>query len=134
YPRPWRHSMRCIAVATLLLVVPIAVAQTSAPVTKNGARETMCGLVTYHDGLNLAFNKATAGAGETLVTVQVLPSFQREYALVLKQVGAQVKLLRASFRNQLWSQMGPPLHVQRTRLQCLEIAVAAMVDTVELPV
>jgi hypothetical protein len=113
--------------ATLLLAVAFAVAQNS------GSQEKMCGLGTYQDSLDLAFKNATSGTGETLVTVQVLPSFEREYALVLKRVGAQVKLLRASFQDQLWHQLGP-LRLPRTRQQCLEMALAAKVDTVELSV
>jgi hypothetical protein len=119
--------------AVLLLVVPIVVAQSNSRVWRNGAQEKTCGLGTYQDSLDLAFAKATAGGGETLVTVQVLGSFQREYALVLKRVGPGVKLLRASFQEQLWTQLGPPLHVPRTRQQCLDLSLAAKVDTVELP-
>jgi hypothetical protein len=119
--------------ALLLLAVPIVVAQSNTPVWRNGAQEKMCGLGTYHDSLDLAFKNAIAGDGETLVTVQVVPSFQREYALVLKRVGPEVKLLRASFQKQLWIQLGPPLHVPKTRQQCLDMALAAKVDTVELP-
>jgi hypothetical protein len=111
----------------------MVVAQSNAPDWRNGAQEKMCGLGTYHDGLDLAFKNATARGGETLVQVQVLPSFQREYALVLKRVGLEVKLLRASFQKQLWTQLGPPLHVPKTRQQCLDLALAAKVDTVELP-
>ena len=128
--------MRCTAFYStlLLLVVPIAVAQSKTPAWRNGSQEKMCGLGTYHDGLDLAFKNATAGAGETLVTVQVLPSFQREYALVLTRVGAQVKLLRVTFQDQLWSQLGPPLHTPNTRQHCLELAMAARVETAELSV
>jgi hypothetical protein len=93
----------------------------------------MCGVGTYHDTLDLAFKNATAGQGETLVIVQVLPSFEREYALVLKRVGPEVKMLRATFQKQLWKQLGPPLAVPKTRQQCLDLALAAKVDTVELP-
>jgi hypothetical protein len=118
----------------LLLIVPIAVAQGNAPVWKNGAQEKMCGLGTYHDSLDLAFKNATTGAGETLVTVQVLSCRrQREYALELKRVGPEVKLLRATFDKQLWTELGPPLTDNKTRQQCLDLAVAAKVDTKELP-
>jgi hypothetical protein len=119
--------------AILLLVVPIVVAQSNTPVWRNGAQEKMCGLGTYHDSLDLAFKNATAGGDETLVTVQVVPSFQREYALVLKRVGPEVRMLRATFQKQLWTQLGPPLQVPKSRQQCLDLALAAKVDTVELP-
>jgi len=126
--------MRAIAFyATLLLVVPFAAAQSTTP-TWDGSQEKMCGLGTYHDGLDLAFKNATVGSGETLVTVQVLPSFQREYALILKRVDAQVKLLRVTFQDQLWSHLGPPLSDRKTRQQCLDLALAAKLDTVELSV
>jgi hypothetical protein len=118
--------------AILLLVVPKVVAQSNTPAWKNGAQEKMCGLGTYHDSLDLAFKNATAAEGETLVTVQVLPSFRPEYALALKQVGPEVKLMRATFEKQLWTQLGP-LHAPNTRQQCLDLALAAKVDTVELP-
>jgi hypothetical protein len=116
----------------LLLVVPNVVAQSSTPVWGNGAQEKMCGLGTYHDSLDLAFRNATAGGDETLVTVQVLPSFHREYALVLKQAGPEVKLMRATFEKQLWTQLGP-LTDNKTRQQCLDLALAAKIETVELP-
>jgi hypothetical protein len=120
--------------ATLLLVIPIVVAQSNTPVWRNGAQETKCGLGTYQDSLDLAFKNATMGAGETLVTVQVLSCRrQREYALVLMRVGSEVKLLRARFDKQLWTQLGPPLTDNKTRQQCLDLAVAAKVDTEELP-
>ena len=118
--------------AILLFVVPIVVAQGSTPIWRNGAQERKCGLGTYKDSLDLAFKKATSGGGETLVTVQVLPSFQREYALTLKRVGAEIKLLRATFDKQLWTQLAP-LTDNKTRQQCLDLALAAKVDTVDLP-
>jgi hypothetical protein len=120
--------------AILLLAVPIAVAQSNTAVWRNGGQEKMCGLGAYHDSLDLAFKNATAGEGETLITLQVLPSFQREYALVLKRVGPEVKMLRTTLQKQLWTQLGPPLSVARTRQQCLEIARAAETDTVPVPV
>ena len=118
--------------AILLLVMPIVVAQSNTPVWRNGAQEKKCGLGTYHD-LELAFRNATMGAGETLVTVQVLPCRKRGYALALKRVGREVKLLRAVFDKQLWTQLGPPLTDDKTRQRCLDLAVAARVDTEELP-
>jgi hypothetical protein len=118
--------------AILLLVVPFVVAQSNTPVWRNGAQERKCGLGTYQDSLDLAFNKATLGGGEILVTVQVLPTFQREYALTLKRVGPEIKLLRATFDKQLWTQLGPPLTDNKTRQQCLDLALAAKVDTVNL--
>ena len=120
--------------AILLLVVPTVVAQSDAPVWRNGAQEKMCGLGTYHDSLDLAFKNATTGRGETLVTVQVLPSFHSEYALVLKRVGPEIKMLRTTFQKQLWKQLGPPLQIPKTRQQCLDLALAAKVDTEELSV
>ena len=88
-------------------------------------KKDKCGLGTYQDSLDLAFTKATLGGGETLVTVQVLPSFQREYALTLKRVGPEIKLQRATFDKQLWTQLGPPLTDNKTRQQCLDLALAA---------
>ena len=118
--------------AILLLLVPIVVAQGNPPVWRNGAQERKCGLGTYHDGLDLAFKKATSGGGETLVTVQVLPSFGREYALTLKRVGPEIKLLRTIFDKQFWTQL-EPLTDNKTRQQCLDLALAAKIDTVALP-
>src|SRR5438270_12620106 len=119
--------------AILLLVIQgVVAAQSNTLAWKSGAQEKMCGLGTYHDSLDLAFKNATAGDGETLVTVQVLPSFHREYAIVLKRVGPEVKLLRATLERQLWTQLGP-LQAPNTRQQCLDLAFAAKVDTVELP-
>jgi len=119
--------------AVFLLFLPAVAAQSNLPAWRNGAQEKMCGLGTYHDGLDLAFKNAIKGEGETLVTVQVLPSFRREYALVLKQISPEVKLLRATFEKQLWTQLGPPLTSSKTRQQCLDLALAAEIDTVEIP-
>lgn len=119
--------------AIFLLVVPIVAAQSNTPTLRDGAQEKMCGLGTYHDSLDLAFQNATKGGGEALVTVQVLPSFRPEYALALKRVGTEVKLLRATFEKQLWAQLGPPLSVRKTRQECLDLALVARVNTTELP-
>jgi hypothetical protein len=118
--------------AILLVVVPIVVAQGNPPVWRNGTQERKCGLGTYHDSLDLAFKKATSGGGETLVTVQVLPSFGREYALTLMRVGPEIKLLRIIFDKQLWTQLAP-LTDNKTRQQCLDLALAAKINTVALP-
>jgi hypothetical protein len=135
---PWREYLRRRNLAlfafslTLVLLARVVDAQGKTPAGRRGPEETMCGLGTYHDALDLAFNNANIGAGETLVTVQVLPSFQREYAFVLRRDDAgQVKLLRVTLHDQLWSQL-MPLHVSRTRQQCLEIARASKVDSLEL--
>jgi len=122
---------RFVLFPTFLLVVPVAFTQANAPWWRNGSQEKMCGLGTYHDALDLAFKNATSGLGESLVTVQVLPSFHREYALVLKQVGSEVKLVRVTFHDQLWRYLGPPLAVSNTRQQCLDRAKTAKLDTVE---
>ncbi len=116
----------------VMLAPLLTLAQANSPLWRNGAQEKMCSLGTYQDSLNLVFDKATAEMGETLVTVQVLPSFQREYALVLKRLGSDVKLLRVTLRDQLWTQLGPPLHVSMTRQQCLERARVAKVDVAEV--
>jgi hypothetical protein len=122
--------MRAIGLcAILLLLMPIVVAQNNTPIWRDGTQEQKCGLGTYYDGLDLAFKNATMGAGETLVTVQVLPARGREYALALKRVGPEVKLLRATVDKQLWTQLGPPLADNKTRQQCLDLAIAAKVDT-----
>jgi hypothetical protein len=123
----------CGLYAIFLLAVPIVAAQSNPAAWENGGQEKMCGIGTYHDSLDLAFKNATQNAGETLVTVQVLPSFHREYALVLKRVGQEVKLLRVNLEKELWTQLGPPLSVPRTRQQCLDLALAAKVDAVKLP-
>jgi hypothetical protein len=97
-----------------------------------GAREKMCGQGTYHDGVNVAFANATVGLGETLVTLQVLPSFEPEYALILKQAGSDLKLVRISFDEQLWGQFGRPARIQKTRQDCLDIAKTAKMNTTEV--
>jgi len=125
--------MRRLAFYTTLLLAAVATAQSNTPVWRNGSQEKMCGLGTYQDGLDLAFKNATIGKGETLFTLQVLPSFEREYAFILKRDDTQLKLLRVRFQDQLWSQVGA-LSVPRTREQCLELATAAKVSTVELSV
>jgi hypothetical protein len=126
--------MRSVALyAFLVVVAPIAIAQTITPAWKNGSEEKICGLGTYQDSLDLAFSNALSGEGETLVTVQVLPSFQREYAIALVQVGPEVKLFRATMQTQLWTQLGPPLHVSKTRQECLDLASTAKVGVIAIP-
>jgi len=105
---------------------------TTSELPDNSA-EAMCGINTYYDSLSLAFQNAVNGYGETLVMLQVLPSFQREYAVAVKRTSSGISLYRADFQKQLWQQLGPPLHVSRTRQQCLEIARSAQIDTVLIP-
>lgn len=118
---------------TLLFVVSLASGQTNTPAWRNGDHEKMCGLGTYQDSLDLAFKNATEGSGDTLLIVEVLPSFQREYALVVKRVGSEVNFVRAKFQAQLWHQLAP-LVAPRTRQECLDLASAATLDTTTLPI
>src|SRR5215469_11412869 len=118
---------------TLLLLVSINAAQTKTLAWRNGAHEKMCGLGTYQDSLDLAFKNATEGSGDTLLTVEVLHSFRREYALVMKRVGSEVNLVRAEFQTQLWHQLAP-LSASRSRQDCLDLASAATLDVVTLPI
>ena len=117
----------------LLFVVSLAAGQTKTPAWTNGSHEKMCGLGTYQDSLDLAFKNATEGSGETLLTVEVLPSFQREYALVVKRVGSEINVVRAKFQTQLWHQLAP-LQASRTRQECLDLASAATLDSVTFPI
>jgi len=117
----------------LLLVASLASGQTSTPLWANGAHEKICGLGTYQDSLDLAVRKATEGSGDTLLTVEVLPSFYQEYGLVIKRIGSEVNLVRDTFQTQLWHQL-VPLQVRRTRQECLDLASAATVDTATFPI
>jgi hypothetical protein len=119
--------------AILLLLVPYSLAQANMPTWINGSQERMCGLGTYHDSLDLAFERATSGMGETALAVQVLPSFHREYELVVKQVNSQLRVLRARFQTQLWVEL-TPLAAPRTRQECLDLAATATLDTVALSI
>ena len=111
----------------LLFVVSLAAGQTNTRAWRNGSHEKMCGLGTYQDSLDLAFNNAAEGSAETLLTVEVLPSFQREYALVMKRAGSEINLVRVKLQTQLWHQLAP-LQVPRTRQECLDLASAATLD------
>ena len=95
--------------------------------------EAMCGMQTYYDSLTLAFQNAVNAGGETLLMLQVLPSFQCEYAVTVKRASSGINLYRTAFQKQLWHELGPPLHVSRTRQQCLDIAKNAQIDTVLIP-
>ena len=95
--------------------------------------EAMCGMQTYYDSLTLAFQNSVNAGGETLLMLQVLPSFQREYAVTVKRTSSGINLYRTAFQKQLWHELGPPLHVSRTRQQCLDIAKNAQIDTVLIP-
>ncbi len=102
-------------------------------IAQNAKTEQMCGLRTYYDSLTLIFQNAANTDGEVLVTLQVLPIFKSEYALVIKRTSSGISIFRAALRKQLWTQLGPPLQVSRTRQQCLEIAKAVEWDTVPIP-
>jgi len=114
----------------LLFVVSLGAGQTNTPAWKNGPHEKMCGLGTYQDSLDLVFKNATEGSGDTLLTVEVLPSFQHEYAVVIKRVGSEVNLVRVKFRTQLWHQLAP-LQAPRTRQECL--GNITLIDTDNCP-
>ena len=45
----------------------------------------------------------------------------------------EYSLFRAKFQTQLWTQLAP-LHGARTRQECLDLASAATLDTVALPI
>lgn len=74
---PWREYLRRRNLAlfafslTLVLLARVVDAQGKTPAGRRGPKETMCGLGTYHDALDLAFNNANIGAGETLVMLCV---------------------------------------------------------------
>src|SRR3954469_10659939 len=110
-----RSAVLC---AMLMVAVRIALAQSEQPAWRNGSQEKMCGLGTYQDSLDLAFKNALSGEGEILVLVQVLPSFQREYAIALIRVGTDVKLFRATMQTQLWGELGTPTPFAKTRQEC----------------
>src|SRR5262245_17106432 len=123
--------MRLSLLCTALLLAPTSVpAQNPQPSASQ--TEEMCGLQTYQDSLDLAFRQATAGHGEALVTLQVLPSFQREYAIVVKREGSELKLFRAIFREKLSRQLRL-MEVRKTRQECLDQAQAAEMETAVLP-
>jgi hypothetical protein len=115
-------------ITLLALLLPLCA------IARNAKSEEMCGLRTYEDSLTLIFQNAASTDGEVLVTLQVLPSLEREYALIIKRTSSGIGIFRATLRKQLWTQLGPPLHISRTRQQCLDIAKAAESDTVPIPV
>lgn len=120
--------------ALVALLLPICViAQDSQKTGTSDTAEAMCEVRTYYDSLTLAFQNAVAADGETLVMLQVLPSFQREYAVTVKRTSSGISLYRADFQKQLWHQLGPPLAVLRTRQECLDTAKTAEIDTVLIP-
>ena len=114
--------------ALLVMMSAIVVAQNRVPPWSSGSQEKMCGLGTYYDSVKLAVANATDQRDQTLMTLLVLPSFRPEYAFVLKQDGTEIKAMRATFQDQLWKRLGPPLHVPNTRPQCLELAASAKTD------
>jgi hypothetical protein len=113
-------------VMLLALLLPLhAIAQ-------NATTEKMCGLKTYYDSLTLIFQNAASTDGKVLVTVQVLPIFKSEYALSIERTPSGIGIFRSSLRKQLWTQLGPPLQVGKTRQECLDIAKAAEWDTLPI--
>jgi len=65
--------------------------------------------------------------------MEVLRSIQREYALVMKRAGSGVTLFRTKFQTQLWAQLAP-LQRPKNRQECLELASAATLETVVVPI
>ena len=98
-----------------------------------GSAEKMCGLGTHYNGLGLIFQNAAGADGEVLVIVEVLAIFKSEYAVTIKRTPSGISIFRTTLRKQLWTQLGPPLQVSRTRQQCLEIVKAAEWDIAPIP-
>lgn len=117
---------------TFSLIV-CAGAQERTPPWVSGSREKLCGLGTYYDALKLVFSSATAGRGTPLVTVQVLPSFQNEYAIVITRAASQIAVFRVRLHEQLWHRL-TPASTNRTREECLTEATAASTDVTQLPI
>ena len=88
--------------AVFLLVVPIVAAQSNTPIWRGGTQEKICGLGTYHDSLDLAFQNATKGGGETLVTVQVLPSFRQFAVLTANENSLRPQCLKRLVPFRTW--------------------------------
>ena len=88
------------------------------------AQQSNCNVDTYHKTLDVVFRQATKG--ERVVTVQVLPSFKVEWAIVFDTTPDGLVVSRISFRKQLWSQLfcGPGA-VTTTASQRIELAEAA---------
>lgn len=122
-----------IAALVALLLPIFVIAQETQKKASSDTADAVCRVKTYYESLTLAFQNAVTADGETLVTLQVLPSFQREYAITVKRMSSGISLYRTDFQKQLWHQLGPPLAVLRTRQQCLEIAKTAEIATVLIP-
>jgi hypothetical protein len=111
-----------IIVAVLL---PYAV---QAQRVDSGTASPRCTHKDYQQLLNVSFTQATA-ADDTLLVVQVLPSFQPEYAYVFKRSNTGMYVVRARFVKQLWSQLAFFISPPKTKEQCLEQAKSAAIDT-----
>jgi hypothetical protein len=94
---------------------------------ETGGLESRCTHRDYQELLNVSFGQA-AGPSDILLIVQVLPSFQSEYALIFKRSDAGVYVMRARFVKKLWSELAFD-EVQKTKQQCLDAAKAAAIDT-----
>ncbi len=91
-----------------------------------------CDLDTYQEALQTEFYRTVGG--ERVVTLQVLPSFRHESAIVIDKTSDGLVVSRITFRKQLWSQLdlstpGP----RKTPSQCIRIAKAADVERKILP-
>jgi hypothetical protein len=120
------RSVVTVVLAALCIVVGRA---DDRPAQSQAAGEVMCGLRTYRDSLDLAFGKAASHVdGETLLLVQVLPSFHPEFAIAFKRSTSGLRLFQIRFRRPLWREL-MPLATRKTRQQCLEQAASASIDT-----
>ena len=66
------------------------------------AQQAKCDVDTYQKTLNAVFSQVTRG--ERVATVQVLPSFEAEWAIAFDVTPEGLVVSRISFRKQLWSQ------------------------------
>ena len=96
------------------------------------AQQANCDLDTYQRALDIVFGQATKG--ERVATVQVLPSFQSEWAIAFDKIPNDLVVTRITFRKQLWWQLGlGGPGAAKTTSQCLELAKAAALERAPVP-
>ena len=111
--------------AIVALLLPRTV---EAQRVESAIASSRCTHKDYQQLLDAAFTQAAA-TDQILLVVEILPSFQPEYAFVFKRSDTGVYVVRARFVKQLWSQLAFDISPPKTKQQCLEFAKSAAIHT-----
>jgi hypothetical protein len=119
---------------TLLVSAAALVAQTSSPTVNvnSTTQSSPCLPGTYQKILADEFAKPINGP--RLATIEVIPSFTPEYALVFEQSPSGVVLTRISFPKSLWQLLRVMNGPSKSEAECVSIARTVELDCARIPI